>query len=141
MKCSSSDLFCTLTLKKKVCLGQEPWTLVLSFLLTPSDPTLVDAPTGHYCWGLSTPHKAASLVRVLSRGFHPNYFWRVLLDPGRLTHPVKYRLHSKYLWWEQRHLLMTWTGAETYRPSRLSSNKLDSGFLTRSLPDLCHQLV
>lgn len=100
---------------KKVCLGQESCTLVLSSLLTPSGSALIRCPIDHYYWGSPHTHKAVSLVRVLLREFHPNFLLRVLLDPGRLTYPAKYRLLG--LLREQWPLLMTRTLAESDRPN------------------------
>lgn len=97
----------TLTLKKKVCLGQEPWALVLRSLLTPSGSAFIGAPLTTTT-GVHPPQ--GSLLGLLSREFHPSFLLRVLLDPGRLTYPDTYRLLC--LLWEQCHLLMSWILAE-----------------------------
>lgn len=114
--------------KKKVCVGQESCTLVLSSLLTPSGSVLI---------GVHPPHKAVSLVRVLSREFHPNFLLRVLLDPGRLTYPAKYRLLC--LLREQWSLLTTWTLAESDRPNSPWTNLMQAswwGLYLRSVVSL-----
>lgn len=87
--------------------------------------------------GFTPPHKAVSLVRVLSREFHPNFLLRVLLDPGRLTYPAKYRLLC--LLREQWPLLTTWTLAESDRPNSPWTNSMQAswrGLYLRSVVSL-----